>query len=96
MKFEEDFSNHVNPKYNIALLIPLLFNHVLSDSFPLSLRENVFEQFGLHPPYVLDYENNPEYLRAKRLYDSLIYVGKTKKIRNEYLRAHPELLNLHI
>ena len=97
LQFEVDFvsASSDNLPYLLTFIDPLFYEN--RRALTHHVRMDYLSQFHLSleslPKYL--FTNSPYYSEQKFKYLEYIRIGKNKKLRNEYLESHPELLKLH-
>lgn len=95
--FEENFSKD-NPRdlgYLLTLIDPLFYENKRSLSF--DVRLSYLSQFGLSLETIdsFIFSDSSYFRRMVGSYLEYVRNGRCKRLRNEYLEQHPELLKLH-
>lgn len=94
--FEENYSNEFNTDASLSYLIGLIDESIFENERKLSSStlELYKEQFHCVDGFK-DYRQSSFFLLQKSRFDEFIFVGKSKKMNNEYLDSHPYLKTLH-
>lgn len=97
LQFEQDFVSNSNNSLSdlLTFIDPLFYEN--KRSLPFDVRQEYLSQFGLSLESIDKHIFSDSNAYREMVFPYLQYVrnGKNKKLRNEYLDAHPELLKLH-